>query len=73
MLKQKHREQLKEKGFTVVTGVLTEEECQHYIQEYINWIENNFDEGVFPHCRNSIIQRPVLVLVMFFCCFFRFS
>ncbi|KAK7094040.1 uncharacterized protein [Littorina saxatilis] len=57
LLKPRHRDDLRRQGYTVVKGVLTEEECTQYIQEYRDWIKDNFDEGLFPHCSNSLIQR----------------
>ncbi|XP_076452055.1 uncharacterized protein LOC143287717 [Babylonia areolata] len=56
LLTDKNREELETSGYTVVPGVLSEDDCQLYIQQYVDWIENNFDQGSFPYTRRGIIH-----------------
>ncbi|KAK7504840.1 hypothetical protein BaRGS_00003868 [Batillaria attramentaria] len=56
MLTSRHREELEEKGYTVVEGVLTEGECDQYRQQYLDWIRDNFHEGVFPATKRSLVR-----------------
>ncbi|KAK7504942.1 hypothetical protein BaRGS_00003970 [Batillaria attramentaria] len=57
MLTSRHRKELKEKGYTVVEGVLTEGDCDKYRQQYLDWIRDNFDEGTFPDTWNSLLKN----------------
>ena len=52
-----NRQDLQDKGFTVVKDVLTEKECRKYISQYKQWLSTNFAEGEFPLCSHSLIQR----------------
>ncbi|KAL8569736.1 hypothetical protein ACOMHN_007259 [Nucella lapillus] len=59
LLKKKHREELAEWGYTVVPGILSEDDCQLYIQQYVDWIEHSFDQGAFPYTRHSLISGHI--------------
>ncbi|KAL4221034.1 hypothetical protein ACF0H5_019296 [Mactra antiquata] len=56
MLSQENFNDLKEKGYTVVGNVLTEEECDQTIAKYREWL-SNFKEGEWPYSSYSLIQR----------------
>lgn len=53
---EENRKDLEEKGYTVVKNVLTEEECQTYINQYKEWLADNFP-STFPHVAHSLVQR----------------
>ncbi|XP_025080234.1 LOW QUALITY PROTEIN: uncharacterized protein LOC112555880 [Pomacea canaliculata] len=54
---EENRKDLEEKGYTVVKNVLTEEECQTYINQYKEWLADNFPSSTFPHVAHSLVQR----------------
>lgn len=56
MLSQEHFTDLKAKGYTVVSDVLTVDECDKAIGQYRDWL-SNFKDGEWPHSSNSLIQR----------------
>ncbi|CAG5117812.1 unnamed protein product [Candidula unifasciata] len=56
MITQENRDELQEKGYTVVPGVMTEAECDNQIASYRKWL-NTFPPGTFPQCKFSLIQR----------------
>lgn len=56
MLTDANYEKLKSKGYTVVTDVLTSEECDETIGQYKEWL-SQFKDGDWPYSANSLIQR----------------
>uniref|UniRef100_A0A0B6ZQ63 Phytanoyl-CoA dioxygenase n=1 Tax=Arion vulgaris TaxID=1028688 RepID=A0A0B6ZQ63_9EUPU len=56
MITQENRDDLLEKGYTVVREVLTETECDQYVMSYRKWLDC-FPSGTFPQCKFSLIQR----------------
>ena len=47
--------ELDEKGYSVIPGVLTSEECDAHIASYRDWL-GKFGKGDSPFQRHSIIQ-----------------
>ncbi|XP_045161160.2 uncharacterized protein LOC123526179 [Mercenaria mercenaria] len=56
MLTDKNFTDLKVKGYTVVTDVLTGEECDQTVAQYREWL-SQFKDGEWPFSVNSLIQR----------------
>jgi hypothetical protein len=54
---EQNRQELETQGFTVVTNVLDQQECAHFVQQYKQWLASNFRDGEFPLCSHSLIQR----------------
>lgn len=52
-----NRKELEVKGYTVVKNVLTEEECDIYINQYKVWLKSNFAPEEFPNTVHSLVQR----------------
>jgi ectoine hydroxylase-related dioxygenase (phytanoyl-CoA dioxygenase family) len=57
MLTAKNRQDLEEKGYTVVEEVLTDAEADEYRKEFHDWVQDNFDQGSFPDSWNSLIHK----------------
>ncbi|XP_071110372.1 uncharacterized protein [Haliotis cracherodii] len=55
MLTDKHREELRVKGYTVVEGVLTNEESDKYRGMYSDWLASF--NGNWPHSSKSLIHE----------------
>lgn len=56
MLTDENFTDLKVKGYTVVTDVLTVEECDQTVDQYKEWL-SQFKDGEWPFSVNSLIQR----------------
>ena len=56
MLTDDNYKDLKVKGYTVVPGVLTHEECDLAIAEYQEWL-SQFKDGEWPYSAHSLIQK----------------
>ncbi|KAL8569721.1 hypothetical protein ACOMHN_007244 [Nucella lapillus] len=54
---EENRQELQDKGYTVIPDVLTDQECQQYIRQYQDWLSANFADGEFPLASHSLIQR----------------
>ncbi|KAK7088864.1 uncharacterized protein [Littorina saxatilis] len=54
---EENRQELEERGYTVVKDVLTAEECEEYVKQYRQWLSENFSKGEFPLASHSLIQR----------------
>ncbi|XP_052821374.1 uncharacterized protein LOC128246884 [Mya arenaria] len=57
MLTDEHFDDLQKKGYTVVSDVLTNDECDKTIDQYKQWLSQFTDEGEWPFSANSLIQR----------------
>jgi len=55
MFTVKNRQELQERGFTVVNDVMTSSECDTCVAEYKNWL-SNFKDGSWPITSHSLIQ-----------------
>ena len=55
MLTDQHREDLEKKGYTVVPGVVSPEECDAAISQYHEWL-SQFKDGAWPNNFNGIIK-----------------
>ncbi|XP_071110243.1 uncharacterized protein [Haliotis cracherodii] len=55
MFTEKHMEDLRVKGYTVVENVLTNEDADRYRGMYSDWLETF--KGTWPHSIKSLIQR----------------
>lgn len=56
MLTNDNFEDLKTKGYTVVSDVMTVEECDDCIGQYREWL-SQFEHGEWPYSSHSLIQR----------------
>lgn len=56
MLTDGHRQELEEKGFVVIPGVLTEADCDRYIASYREWL-SQFKDGEWPRSKSSLINQ----------------
>lgn len=56
MLTDENFEDLKRKGYTVVSDVMTPEECDDCIGQYREWL-SQFKDGEWPYTSHSLIQR----------------
>ncbi|XP_061181143.1 uncharacterized protein LOC133189760 [Saccostrea echinata] len=56
MLTDEHREELNDKGFTVINGVLPSSECDDYVAEYREWLAQ-FKDGDWPRSKSSLINQ----------------
>ncbi|XP_076451336.1 uncharacterized protein LOC143287275 [Babylonia areolata] len=52
-----NRQELADKGYTVIPDVLSQTECQGYIRQYQQWLSTNFSQGEFPLSAHSLVQR----------------
>ncbi|XP_067659595.1 uncharacterized protein [Haliotis asinina] len=55
MITDRHREELRAKGYTVVENILTNEESDKYREMYCDWLATF--NGTWPHSSKSLIQR----------------
>lgn len=56
MLTNEHFKELEVNGYTVVSDVLTSEECDGAINQYRQWLAQ-FKDGEWPYTKHSLIQR----------------
>ena len=56
MLTDENFSDLKVKGYTVVSDVLTDDECDQTVDQYKEWL-SQFKDGEWPFSVNSLIQR----------------
>ena len=56
MLTDENFEELKTKGYTIVSDVMTVEECDECIGQYHDWL-SQFKDGEWPYTSHSLIQR----------------
>lgn len=56
MLSEDNFRDLETLGYTVISDVLSSDECDHSIQEYKDWL-SQFKDGTWPYSKNSLIQR----------------
>ncbi|XP_064612010.1 uncharacterized protein LOC135475962 [Liolophura sinensis] len=57
MFTERHRDELKTKGMTVVEGVLEGSLCQSCVAQYDEWLSEFTEKGAWPRSYNSIIHH----------------
>lgn len=54
---EENRQELADKGYTVVRDLLTDSECNELIGQFQEWLKTNFEDGEFPYTAHSLVQR----------------
>ncbi|XP_052081609.1 uncharacterized protein LOC127719500 [Mytilus californianus] len=55
-VKERHRQELQNQGYTVIKNVVTEKQCDKWIDEYKVWL-SQFKEDEWPFTAHSLLQR----------------
>jgi hypothetical protein len=56
LVTERHTDELRKYGYTIVKNVVTEKQCNIWVEEYKQWLAQ-FDENEWPFTAHSLLQR----------------